>query len=99
MCAIGAFSVVLVGSDPLLVGSPKGKRASMKVSALPVGSKIGFGRVERTLHATFSRVQIGPKVFQAAQKGSGACLAVFHKSRLESRTQRRRSKCMGFKYL
>ena len=40
MCAIGAFSVVLVGSDPLLVGSPKGKRASMKVSALPVGPKL-----------------------------------------------------------
>ena len=94
MCAMGAFSVVLVGSDPLLVGSPKGKRASMKVSALPVGSKIGFGRVERTLHATSSRVQIGQKVFQAAQKGSGV-----HKSRLESRTQRRRSKCMRFKYL
>ena len=46
MCAIGAFSVVLVGSDPLLVGSPKGKRASMKISALPVGSKLDLAGLE-----------------------------------------------------
>jgi hypothetical protein len=55
----GRFLCGLGGPIPLLVGSPKGKRASMHVSALPVGLKIGFGRVERTLYATSSRVQIG----------------------------------------